>query len=229
MLPTVWSRCQPVRFEAPSPEAICERLGRHGIPPEHATACARLALGDAEVALGLALGEGPAIRVRAEAFARAAIEAELVGRPWVGLLEAAAGRAKAAGDELEEQLLADLDLMPAKEQARARREAAEAAKRASRRAQTDSLDLALQLSGLWLRDVAVTVDGAPELVHHTDRAEAIEQDAARYAAAHALRGGVTAIDDTRFALRKVNATAELAVEALAFRLTRELRVGQRPQ
>src|SRR6185436_5300809 len=42
-----------------------------GRAPEPADACARLSLGDGERALALALGEGPALRARAEAFARA--------------------------------------------------------------------------------------------------------------------------------------------------------------
>jgi DNA polymerase-3 subunit delta' len=117
----------------------------------------------------------------------------------------------------------ELDYLPAKDRNRARREGTDAARRAQRRAQTDALDQALQLVGLWLRDVAVVVDGAPDLVHHTDRADAVAEDAAAFGSAHALRGAVALVDETRFALTAVNATAELALEALAFRLEAALR------
>jgi DNA polymerase-3 subunit delta' len=226
ILPTIASRCQHVRFEAPSPEQLAARLERHGIPPEPARACARLSLGDGERALQLALGEGPALRARAEAYARATITGDLAKRPWTGVLDAAAALGSAAASATEERLTQDLDLLPAREQTRAKREATEAARRAERRARTDSLDAALQLAGLWLRDVAVCVDGAPDLAHHSDRAAALQEDAERFRDAHALRGAVAAVDDTRFALREVNATPELALEALAFRLARELTAAQ---
>ncbi len=222
VLPTIASRCQQVRFEAPSLEALAERLARHGVDPQTAHACARLSLGDAERALELALGEGPAIRARAEQLARAVISGDLLARPWDGLLEAAGTRADVAAKTTEERLTADLDLLPKKEQSRARREATEAARRAQRRARTDSIGVALQLTGLWLRDVAVVVDGAPELVHHSDRADAVAQDAERFRSARPLRAGVAAVDDTRFALHEVHATPELALEALAFGLVRVL-------
>src|SRR6059058_4840140 len=59
VLPTIAIRCQSVRFDAPSAEEIGERLERHGIAPDTARACGRLALGDAERALALALADGP--------------------------------------------------------------------------------------------------------------------------------------------------------------------------
>ena len=116
----------------------------------------------------------------------------------------------------------ELEYLPAKERNRARREGAEGARRAQRRARTDALDQALRLVGLWLRDVAVVADCAPELVHHTDRAEAVAEDAARFQSAAPLRAAVAAVDDTRFALHEVHATPELALEALAFGLVRNL-------
>src|SRR3954452_19165396 len=53
VLPTIASRCHLVRFDAPTVAEIAERLGRHGIAPELADACARLGLGDADHALRL--------------------------------------------------------------------------------------------------------------------------------------------------------------------------------
>ena len=59
VLPTIASRCQPVRFDAPSTDQLAQRLQSHGVPPETADAAARLSLGDGEKALALALGDGP--------------------------------------------------------------------------------------------------------------------------------------------------------------------------
>jgi len=223
MLATIRSRCQLVRFEAPTVAVLRARLERHGVAPEAADACARLGLGDGERALQLALGDGPALRHGAEAYARAALHGKTSERPWLTLLERAAERGAAAAAAVEERLAADLPFLPPKETARAKREAGEAAKRAGRRARTDALDQALQLAGLWLRDVAVVADGAPELVHASDRRGALEQDAAAVAGSHPARAAVAAVDETRAALRIVNATEELALEALAYRLERTLR------
>ena len=86
ILPTIASRCQHVRFDAPSPQEIAERLGRHGVDPATADACARLGLGDAGRALDLALGEGPGaarpgrgLRARADPRRRRAGRASVAG------------------------------------------------------------------------------------------------------------------------------------------------------
>ena len=225
VMATILSRCQLVRFEAPSSAALAQRLQRQGVAPEAAEACARLGLGDGERALQLALGDGPALRHGAEAYARAALHGSTGGRPWAALLARAGDRGGAASALVEERLAEQLPFLPAKEQGRAKREAAEAAKRSGRRARTDALDQALQLVGLWLRDVAVVADGAPELAHATDRLEALQEDAALVGSAHPAREGVAQVDETRAALRLINATEELALEALAYRLQRTLRVS----
>lgn len=226
VMPTIRSRLQAVRFEAPTVERLAERLSSR-VPPEQALACARLGLGDGERALALALGEGPALRAGAEATARACIAHELRDRPWTALLDRARVHGETAVKAVEDRLAADLPYLPQKEQTRAKREATEAGKRVGRRARVQALDQALGLIGLWLRDVAVTVDGAAELVHHSDRVPAVQADAERFTDAHALRAGIGLVDETRFALREVNATEELAVEALAFRLERVLAAGAR--
>jgi DNA polymerase-3 subunit delta' len=220
VLPTIASRCQLVRFDARPPAAIAARLERHGIAPATADACARLALGDGELALALALANGPALRDAGERLARGALRDELAGRPWSALLE----QAKAAGDqaaaEADGRTAAELEYVPQRDRKRVEREGAERAKRAHRRAHTRQLDRGLQLAGLWLRDLACVVDGAPEVVHHVDRREALEEDAAGRDA-HRLRAGVDLVDDTRMRLT-VNVTDELALEALAYRLAATL-------
>ena len=175
ILPTIASRCQHVRFDAPSADEIAARL--HGIEPATAQACARLGLGDGERAALLAFGDGPKLRASAEAFARGALHDDLAQRPWLEILV----RAKALGDEaqvaVEARLAEELDYLPTRDRKRAEREGAEAAKRAARRARAGALDQALQLAGLWFRDVAAVADGAPEVVHAVDRLDALREDA----------------------------------------------------
>ena len=221
VLPTIASRCQAVRFDAPPVEEIAARLEREGVAPSTADACARLGLGDAARALSLAVGDGPALRAGAEAVARGALRGETAGRPWMALLERARSEGAAAGAAVESALEAELEYAIRKDHARMRREAAERAKRAARRAQTAALDRGLALVGLWLRDVACVVDGAPELAHHADRAGALGEDAARGVAAAALREGLELVEDTRAALA-LNPNEELALDALGSRLARVL-------
>ncbi|MGZ8633549.1 MAG: hypothetical protein ACXWZZ_06795, partial [Solirubrobacteraceae bacterium] len=106
---------------------------------------------------------------------------------------------------------------------RAEREGAEAAKRAARRARAGALDQALQLAGLWFRDVAAVADGAPEVVHAVDRLDALREDA-QGRGPHRLRGAVEHVDEAR-ALLILNPSEELLLEALAYRLTRGLRAS----
>ncbi len=220
VLPTIRSRCQLVRFEAPSVATLASRI--RGVPPETADACARLALGDGERALQLALGDGPALRHGAEAFARASLQQRTAERPWIALLARAQESGRGAAEAVEARLAENLPFLPVKEQARAKREAAEAGKRAVRRGRTDALDQALLLAGLWYRDVAVVADGAPELAHASDRLPQLQEDAERLGSSHGARAAVALVDETRAALRMVNATEELALEALAYRLERLL-------
>ncbi len=221
VLPTIASRCQPVRFDAPSVEEIAARLGRHGVHPGLADACARLGLGDAARALALALGDGPALRAGAEAVARGALRGELAGRPWMALLAQARAAGSAAAAQVEQVLESELEYAVGKDHGRMRREAGERAKRAARRAQTAALDHGLALVGLWLRDVACVIDGAPELVHHADRAAQLREDAERGAGAAALRTAQQLTEDTRAALA-LNPNEELALDALGSRLARVL-------
>ena len=122
---------------------------------------------------------------------------------------------------VEERVAAELEFLPKRDRRRAEREGLEAGRRSQRRARTRALDSALALCGLWLRDVACIVDGAEELVHATDRAEALREDAAGRETAHRLHDAVGLVDETRAALI-LNPTEELALEALASRLARLL-------
>ena len=222
VLPTIASRCQPVRFDAPSEEEIAARLQREGVAPDVAQACARLGLGDARRALALARGEGPALRAGAEAVARGALRGEIAERPWGALLAQARAAGAQAGEEVEAALEDELQYAIKKDHARMRREAAERGKRAARRAQTAALDRGLALVGLWLRDVACVLDGARELVHHCDRAAQLEEDAGVGASAAQLRAAQDLVEETRASLQ-FNPNEELALDALGSRLARTLR------
>src|SRR3954465_7949844 len=83
VLPTIASRCQHVRFDALPAGELAQRL--HGIEPQTALACARLALGDGDRAERLAYQ--PKLRAAAEKLARAALRDELGDRPWKPILE----------------------------------------------------------------------------------------------------------------------------------------------
>jgi len=221
VLPTIASRCQAVRFDAPGVEEIAARLERAGIAPEQAGACARLGLGDADHALALAAGDGPALRVGAEAMARGAIAGQTAARPWMTLIAQARAAWTSATDAVEALLETELGFAIRKDHGRIRREAGERGKRAARRAQTAALDRGLALVGLWLRDVACIVDGAPELVHHCDRLAELGEDAASGISAPALRAGVELVDATRASF-EFHPAEELALDALGSRLARAL-------
>jgi DNA polymerase-3 subunit delta' len=221
VLPTIASRCQPVRFDAPPAEQIAARLERDGVDPETAGACARLGLGDARRALALAVGEGPALRAGAEAVARGALRGEIAARPWSALIAQARTAGARAGDAVEAALEDDLGYAISKDHARLRREAGERAKRAARRAQTAALDRGLALVGLWLRDVACVLDGVPELAHNSDRTALLAQDAGLGVSTARLRDAQALVDDTRAAF-ELNPNEELALDALGSRLARTL-------
>ena len=122
VLPTIASRCQAVRFDAPGTDELAERLGRQGVAPEQAQACARLALGDANRAIALALGEGPALRAGSEAFARSAVSGDLLARPWLEVLAQARARGERAQAQVEAAGADELELVPKKERRRIERE-----------------------------------------------------------------------------------------------------------
>ncbi len=214
VLATIASRCQLVRFDPLPPEVIARGLG--DVSEEQARACARLALGDADLARRLAGDEGARLRASAEAFARATLADETAERPWMGLLEAAKAAGASAGEAAQEQLAGALELVPSKERKRFEREALEARKRGERRSRTETLDLALGLAELWLRDVMCVCEEARELIYAVDRVSELEADA-QGRRPSVLRESVALVGETRLSLQ-LNVSEELALEALAYRL-----------
>jgi DNA polymerase III subunit delta' len=214
VLATIASRCQLVRFDPLPPEVIARGLGDVG--EEQARACARLALGDADLARRLAGDEGARLRASAEAFARATLADETAERPWMGLLEAAKAAGASAGEAAQEQLAGALELVPSKERKRFEREGLEARKRGERRSRTETLDLALGLAELWLRDVMCVCEEARELIYAVDRMSELEADA-QGRRPSVLRESVALVGEARLSLQ-LNVSEELALEALAYRL-----------
>jgi DNA polymerase-3 subunit delta' len=214
VLETVASRCQLVRFEAPSVARLADELEASGVTHERAQACARLALGDRERALALATGEGPALREAAERYAAAALRDELTDRPWLALLDLAKRAGEAAGAQLAAHQAQELELLPRAERARVGREHDEALRRATRRHAQAALDLALASAGLTYRDAEVIALAAPDLVHATDRRPQLDALAREHGAIR-LRRALSLTDGAREALT-LNATDELTLESLAY-------------
>jgi hypothetical protein len=186
------------------------------VEPGRARACARLALGDAALAHRLAGPRGAELRAAAEGLVRAALAGETAAQPWSALLAAARAEGASAGEQAEQRLAEELELIPAKERKRQQREGAEARRRVERRARTANLELGLRLSELWLRDVLCLSLDAPELVHAVDRIEQLDEDARRYPAERLPRA-IELVGATRLSLT-VNVSEELALEALAYEL-----------
>jgi DNA polymerase-3 subunit delta' len=204
VLPTVASRCQHVRFEAPTAARLAARLEEAGVAPSVAAAC------------GLALDGGPARRDGAQAFAVGALRGELEERPWMALLELAKRAGEHSAGELEARHRDELEFVARSERSRHEREHAERVKRAQRRSSASTLDTGLGLVELWYRDASMIVEGAGELVHATDRLAELEATAEGLSP-RTLHRALELVVDTRERLA-LNVTEELALEALAYRL-----------
>jgi DNA polymerase-3 subunit delta' len=214
VLATIVSRCQHVRFDPLAPAVIAE--GLDCAEPERAQACARLALGDARQAARLAGEQGAALRSGAEQYVRSALAGSTGGRPWLALLEIARNDAASAGEQAQQRMARELELVPRKERRRYEREGLDARKRGERRARNGSLDLGLRLAELWLRDLLCVCEGAPELVYAVDRGAELAEDARGRDGAR-LGKAIELVQDTRLSL-SVHVSEELALEALAYRL-----------
>jgi DNA polymerase-3 subunit delta' len=206
VLPTIASRCQTVRFDPLPPERIAAQLS--GVDDRTALACARLCLGDADRAAELATPAGAALRAAAEGL--------VLSGEWRPILAAGQARGVAVREELERARDEELEYLPKKDQRRRASEYDDRIKRGERRARTGAVDHALQLAGLYLRDLSCVVAGAPDLVHNADRSLAAEG-----LGAGALREALELVEDTRQRL-PLNVSEDMALEALSFRLQRVL-------
>jgi DNA polymerase-3 subunit delta' len=216
VLPTISSRCQLVRFDAPPVEQVAGSVEALGVSWETAMACARISLGDAHRARSLADDEGRALRAAGERFARDAQHGEASAkRPWAELLTVVRAKGETVREALEREASADLELYPRKEQKRVETEWTERIRRSRRRTETTALDLGLQVSALWFSDLAALGWGAEELVRNVDRLLDLRADAG--ADPVSLLRAVELIEETRRRFQ-LNVSEELACEALAYRL-----------
>jgi DNA polymerase III subunit delta' len=216
VLPTIRSRCQLVRFDAPPELDVAADVENLGVSPDTALACARLALGDVERARELAAEEGRSLRDAAERFARAALAGQASrSKPWVGLLSSVRGRGEATRAELESRAFAELELYPRKERKRVETEWSDRIRRVRRRVETGALDLALQVVSLWYADLAAIAWGVEEVVRNSDRMTELREDTG--IEPDKLRTAVELVEETRTRFQ-LNVSEELACEALAYRL-----------
>ncbi len=218
LLETVRSRCREVVFARLGPDAVEELLDEHPPGPER-TAAARLAGGDVSRARFLLTEEGQALREAVEAVAVAARSGELAGSPWQAIAAAADAAAEADAAAVRarfEESEADEAERTGPAARRRAREAEETAKRASRWARTETLDLGLALLGAWMRDLTAVGEGASELALNADRIELLESIGAGIDARRARRAGELVLDTRR--RLEVNVSETLALEALVFRI-----------
>ena len=220
VLPTIRSRCQLVRFDAPTVEETARALEALGEDHETALACANLALGDGERARELTGAEGRALRAAAERFARAGISGEMARtQPWTHVLAAVRARGEEVRTRLESRAHEEVELYPRKERKRIETEWTERIRRARRRVETAALDLALHVVALWYADLASLAWDAPDLVRNVDRRGDLESDSG--VDPQRLRAAIEAVEDTRLRFQ-LNVSEELACESLAYRLERLL-------
>jgi DNA polymerase III subunit delta' len=209
LLETVASRCQPIDFAPLPAEAVEAALSGDS---EEAAAAARLSGGDLELAGFLLSDSGRKLRASAIALGGAEQRA-----PWRALLETA----ESTGAEAE---AAAREALEGEKEAGIKRSAKEMndeAKRAGRRRRTEVLDLGLGLTSAWLRDLAAIAAGAEETVFNRDRLDQLRSRAAELDDPAASRRAAELVQDTRRRL-ELNVSEELALEALYFRLEREL-------
>lgn len=219
VLETVVSRCQLVRFDPLPAVRIASVLEREGAGAERASACARLALGNAARARFLASPEGNELRAEVEGMVEAALAGDHRGaeEPWRPLLARAERWRSAAEEEAQRERERRLELEPKGRERRAlERDLEEAGKRDGRRARTEVLDLGLTLAALSFRDLVCLAEGADEAVLATDRVGALASKA-RGRDPRRLREAAERCEDVRQSL-ELNVTEELALSALGFRL-----------
>jgi DNA polymerase-3 subunit delta' len=219
VLETVVSRCQLVRFEPLPAATIAEQLVADSVPAERADACARLSLGNASRARYLASDEGEELRAEVQALVLAALAggSDAGMEPWRPLLARAETRGVAAEEAIAEEAKRRLELEPKGRERRAiEKDFEESAKRESRRARRESLELSLMLASLTFRDLICLAEDAPEAVLASDHTSALAEQA-RSRDPRRLREAAERCEDVRQSL-ELNVSEDLALSALGFRL-----------
>ena len=223
VLPTISSRCQLVRFDAPRADRVAAAVAELGAGPDRRAARAPgSSLGDARPSRASSRaseGSRYAMPLRGSPGRRSPARPRRPSRgsrSWPrsgsGVRPSARSSRRAQDDELE---------LYRSQGAQAGRptSGSERIRRARRRAETGSLDLALQVVALWYADLAAIAWGAEELVRHRDRLEQLHADAGHDP--QRLMAAVDLVEETRRRFQ-LNVSEELACEALAYRLEEEL-------
>jgi DNA polymerase-3 subunit delta' len=223
LLPTIVSRCQPVRFKPVPAARIAEQLEAEGVEAATALACARLASGNMDRARYLAAGEGAGHRAEAERAVRATLQPSedadwVLAEPWRPLLDRAGKRGADAEEAVKQELTERLADEPKRGRQGYAREFELQARRARRRAHTASLDLSLALMSLWFRDLVAVASGREAQVFNVDRTDELRADATGRDAGR-LIDCLELCEDTRRRLER-NVLEDLALEALFSRLRR---------
>jgi DNA polymerase-3 subunit delta' len=206
LLETIASRCQPIDF-APLPPAAVEAQLSGADSSDDLAAAARLSAGDVARAQFLLSDSGRELRAAALELGRATAPAA-----WSHLLKAA----ESVGEEAEATTRELLEEEAEAGVKRSAKDITDEAKRAGRRRRTETLDLALELSASWFRDLAATASGATEVVYNRDHLAELRSSAASLDPTRPRRAAEL-VQDTRRRL-DLNVSEELALEALAFRL-----------
>jgi DNA polymerase-3 subunit delta' len=230
LLETIGSRCQPIDFAPLSAEVLEAELLADGPisrapgdisarrpPEEEIAAASRLAAGDLERARLLLGPRGHEVREDVERCVAATPLGEVASAPWKGLLD----RAQAAGEDVEAATREVLEEESKAGLKRTVRDIADESKRAGRRRRTEILDLGLELCAAWFRDLAAVAVGAEDVAFNRDRLDRLRSQAGDLDPGAARRAAET-VQETRRSL-DLNVSEELALEALFFRLERELR------
>ena len=225
LLDTIASRCQPIDFAPLPPDAVEAQLAGAG-SPDAIAAAARLSAGDPARARFLLSDPGRTLRAAALELGRAVggdspdtqrDSASAESPPtaltaWRELLDAA----KSAGEQAEAETRELLESEAEAGVKRSAKDIGDEAKRAGRRRRTEVLDLGLELSASWFRDLAALAGGAEGVVLNADRVDSLRAGAADLGVSRPRRAAEL-VQDTRRRL-DLNVSEELALEALASRL-----------
>ncbi|MGC9221160.1 MAG: ATP-binding protein [Solirubrobacteraceae bacterium] len=223
VLETIRSRCQTVRFEGPSVEAIAAELRLRGVDGPSAQACARLGLGDADRSRQLASAQGAQLREQAVALVRHTLDPQYRGEGgWEGLLAAVKARGEELRATLDERRVADLELVSSRDRKRVEADWEERIRRGRRRAETTALALGLDVVESWLLDLLALRYDAPELVRNRDRRDDLDADIKHLSGEPGrLLAAVEIVEQTRQRLTR-NVSEDLAMEAMTYRLGDQL-------
>jgi DNA polymerase III subunit delta' len=198
VLPTLVSRCLPVRFRLAPQEAVRAALvARTALAPEQATAVAGMAAG--RLGWALALAGHPA-----------ALEARQMALEHIDRLLPAGRPAALRLAEMLRSLAVATDLGGGEESGDAK--SRPSPDRIARRSLPELLDVVAS----WWRDLLLTKHGRRDLRTNLDFAEALDRGAAHFSEAE-LRDGLRIITETKRLLER-NANLDLALERLWMRI-----------